>query len=218
MAQNLAERAFQAQRNLVLRMQRSSGTYNRVVGKTFRVDRNVFPPSGDTTLMAQLMRIRSGERVLEVGTGCGALAILAALHGGRVLAVDISPWAVACAKKNAATHMVESRVTVDRSDVFSRVKSTYDVVLANLPYTSVASASMVERCVWDPDHRANKRFWKQVEQHLEPGGRIYYTHGNFAERAAIEGYARRSGFGWRVIGRRTEGWRTYYLYQFERAP
>ncbi|MEE4544077.1 HemK2/MTQ2 family protein methyltransferase [Streptomyces sp. V4-01] len=95
----------------------------------------VYAPQHDTHLLLRAVsreRIGLGTRVLELGTGSGALAVHTARLGARVTAVDISRRAVLCARVNAAFH--GSRVTVRRRDLSSPGGAGYDLVVSNPPY------------------------------------------------------------------------------------
>jgi ribosomal protein L11 methyltransferase len=75
-------------------------------------------------------RVSRGDRVLDVGTGSGVLAIAAAKCGaGRVVAVDVDPDAVATARENARANGVSLRLAVGTA---ADVQGRFDVVLANL--------------------------------------------------------------------------------------
>lgn len=101
-------------------------------GRAFRVDPGVYEPAEDTFLLADNLDVRSGERVLELGTGCGLLAILAAEAGAWVIATDISSAALICAKKNAAAHGVEDRIDFRLSNLFESVRGRrFDLVVFN---------------------------------------------------------------------------------------
>ncbi len=76
-----------------------------------------------------------GCRVLDMGTGCGVGAISVALWADRVVAVDIDPTAVRCARMNVLLHKLEERIAVEEGDLFSSLKGqSFDVVLFNPPY------------------------------------------------------------------------------------
>jgi len=61
---------------------------------------NVYEPREDSFLIADNLKVKKGESVLEIGTGSGILAILAAKRGGKVTAIDLNEDAIECAKKN----------------------------------------------------------------------------------------------------------------------
>jgi release factor glutamine methyltransferase len=71
-----------------------------------------------------------------MGTGCGILGILAAKKASTVVAVDVNPHAVRCAKENAALNDVRSKMAFVQGDLFTplREEEKFDVVLFNAPY------------------------------------------------------------------------------------
>lgn len=106
-------------------------------GRNFMVNEHVLIPRPDTEeLIEQLKLLTPGkdQRLIDVGTGSGAIAITAKLElpDLQVEAVDISPQALTIAKQNAAT--LQSEVEFYKSDLLSSAKNTYDFILANLPY------------------------------------------------------------------------------------
>ncbi|MFF2862278.1 HemK2/MTQ2 family protein methyltransferase [Streptomyces rubiginosohelvolus] len=101
----------------------------------------VYAPQHDTHLLMRAVgrELRGpGRRVLELGTGSGALAVHAALLGARVTAVDISRRAVLCARLNATLH--RQRVTVRYGDLSSLDRGGYDLVISNPPYVPAPAA------------------------------------------------------------------------------
>ena len=77
--------------------------------------------------------IQGGERIIDVGTGSGILAIAAALLGaGHVLAVDIDRDAVRVAAENVRHNRVESIVSVQEGDLLKRVDETCDICIVNI--------------------------------------------------------------------------------------
>lgn len=82
------------------------------------------------------------ERVLDLGTGSGCLAVLAALAfaSAKIDASDISRDALAVAARNVADYGLQERITLVQSDLFGALgDSRYDLILANPPYVSAAA-------------------------------------------------------------------------------
>lgn len=93
---------------------------------------HVMPVGGATRTLAAMAAYGAGARVLDVGTGCGYHAILAALCGARVTATDVSARALAYARLNAAL----AGVTIDFrcGSLLDPVRERYDVVVSNPPF------------------------------------------------------------------------------------
>jgi release factor glutamine methyltransferase len=108
-------------------------------GYEFLVFEQVYKPSEDTFLLARNLSVTSGERVLDMGTGSGILAILAAQKARRVVAVDINPHALACTRRNAELNGVTSKVEVRLGDLFTPLKPSdkFELILFNPPYLPV---------------------------------------------------------------------------------
>ena len=84
-------------------------------------------------------RVRGGERVLDIGTGSGILAIAALKLGAAVAeGVDIDPVAVRTAGENAALNGVANELTVLVGDLSDKASGKYDIITANI----VANAIM----------------------------------------------------------------------------
>ncbi len=77
--------------------------------------------------------VAAGDRVIDVGTGSGILAMGAALLGAnRVLAIDIDPTAVKVARENVAHNHLENTIDVVEGNLLDRVHETCDVCVANI--------------------------------------------------------------------------------------
>jgi ribosomal protein L3 glutamine methyltransferase len=112
-----------------------------LAGQSFYVDERVIVPRSHIAelLREPLLARRAPGRVLDLCTGCGCLAILAAraFPAAQVDAADISPAALAVARKNVARHRLARRVHVRRSDLFAGVGAArYDLIVTNPPYVS----------------------------------------------------------------------------------
>lgn len=104
-------------------------------GVPFHVDRRVIIPRSHIAFLLHDLGIRP-RRILDLCTGSGCLAILAAraFPRARVDASDISAAALALAARNLARHKLQKRVRLVRSDVFSKIEGQYDLIVSNPPY------------------------------------------------------------------------------------
>jgi ribosomal protein L11 methyltransferase len=88
-----------------------------------------------TSLCLKLLEkyIRGGERVYDVGTGSGILAVAAAALGaGRVVAVDLDPVACRAAAENVARNRVEGIVRVVQGNLLDNINDGVDLVVSNI--------------------------------------------------------------------------------------
>ncbi|HEX3443455.1 MAG TPA: peptide chain release factor N(5)-glutamine methyltransferase [Chthoniobacterales bacterium] len=115
-------------------------------GRTFRTDQRALIPRPETEVLAgiglKVVRARSSRRnrLLDIGTGSGVLAITFALEcpNLEVVGSDISPLALNLARENAKRHGLADRIEWIESDLLASVAGPFDFVVANLPYISTA--------------------------------------------------------------------------------
>lgn len=107
------------------------------MGVTLRAEPGALIPRNDTETLCEqaLARMQGRERVLDLCTGTGALAIAIALQfpGAQVTAADISADALAVARKNIAD--TGARVTLRQGDLFAAAAGErFDIIVSNPPY------------------------------------------------------------------------------------
>lgn len=108
-------------------------------GRPFTVTPDVLDPRTDTeTLILAALDGPAPTRLLDLGTGSGAIAItlLAEWPGAQSVATDISTPALAVAQQNAQALGVADRVELILSDWFAAVTGRFDLILSNPPYIS----------------------------------------------------------------------------------
>lgn len=97
---------------------------------------------------------RPGLRIIDVGTGSGALAIVLARHlpQARIHAVDLSPEALAVAQQNAHRLGVAGAIRFQQSDLLTAASGPWDLVVANLPYVDPLELPALQASVrrWEP--------------------------------------------------------------------
>jgi release factor glutamine methyltransferase len=132
-----------------------------------------YAPRSDTALLAG--HLPRAERVLELCTGTGALALTAAARGAaRVVAIDRSRRAVAAARLNAALNGL--RLDVRRGDLFGALHpgERFDLIVANPPYLPAPDVARPDPR-WDAGHDGREvldRILAEAPAHLLPGGTL----------------------------------------------
>ncbi|MBP7201949.1 MAG: 50S ribosomal protein L3 N(5)-glutamine methyltransferase [Propionivibrio sp.] len=163
----------------------------------FYVDRRVIVPRSH---IAELLREQltpwiddpwAVQSTLDLCTGSGCLAILAALAfpESTVDAIDISPDALAVARRNVGDYGLESRVNLIESDAFAAVPGKrYDVIISNPPYVNAESmANLPEEYLREPVLALasgedgldfTRILLREAGDHLNPGGLLVVEIGN----------------------------------------
>lgn len=145
----------------------------------FDVYAEVYEPAEDSFLFAENLPQQETFFVLDMGTGCGILGVITAKKARYVLAVDINPHAVQCAKHNAYLNKVNAKMAFLQSDLFSAIAPTakFDLILFNAPYVPSDEA---ETTFWlgrswaggPTGRQVIDRFISQAPHHLERNGKI----------------------------------------------
>lgn len=157
----------------------------------FEVDPAVLVPRPDTeTLVLEaLNRLKplTAPAVLDIGTGSGCIAISLAHQkkDAHVTATDVSPDALAVAKRNAAKHGVAERMTFRQGDLFGALPAgaTFDMVVSNPPYIAQGEFASLAPDVRDHEPRIAldggpdglafyRRITAGVGPLLKPGGSL----------------------------------------------
>ena len=111
----------------------------------FYVDERVIVPRSfiaELLLGKRALAVRAPQAILDLCTGSGCLAILAALKfpEARVDAADLSQGALEVARRNVAAYRLEERVRLVRSDLFGALQDrAYDLIVSNPPYVTAAA-------------------------------------------------------------------------------
>lgn len=160
-------------------------------GRAFTVDERALIPRPETEeLVALILEENDGEalRVLDIGTGSGAIAISIALArpNWQVQASDVSEEALALAQENA--QQLEAVVDFKTSDVLDQIAGPYDLIVSNPPYISrddleevganvLASEPHLALFADRDGYAIYEKIARQAPRVLTPEGKIYLEIG-----------------------------------------
>ncbi len=186
------------------------------LGASIVVPPEVMPVTPMSRLLGEavLAEAGPGTHVLDMGTGSGVNAVLAARRGARVLAVDTNPRALEAARANVARNGVAALVEVRRSDVFSDVEGRFDLIVFDPPFRWFAPHDLIESAMADEGYRAMTAFFRQAKRHLASEGTMLIFFGTSGDLGYLRRLMADEGFEAEVVARdelTRDEWRVEYL-------
>lgn len=177
-------------------------------GLDFEVTKDVLIPRPETELLVEtalklLAEPADAPFICDVGTGSGCIAItlMKQLPQARAIAIDISPAALAVARRNAERHSVSERISFVLSDCFAALtlresRASFELIVSNPPYVEEGAMADLQREVRDFEPRNAlsagadgldiiRRLLLETPSFLKPGGYFLFEIG-FNQAAAVE--------------------------------
>ncbi|ASR36973.1 methylase [Prauserella marina] len=124
--------------------------------------------------------------VFDIGTGTGVLAAILAKRGAReVVATDINPRAVRCARENMRRLGFSDRGRVAEADLWPGSQQRADLIVCNPPWLPGHPTSPLELGIYDPASDVLNRFLSELPQHLTPRGEGWLILSDLAEHLGL---------------------------------
>ena len=178
----------------------------------FRLRDAVQPPKAGSLLFCRHLAFRAGERVLEIGTGAGLAAVLAARAGCRVVATDIVPEAVACARENALLNGVADRIDPRLGDGYAPVPGErFDLICSSPPQMPTPPGRERRDAAAAADNggfdgwEILDRIIEGAPAHLAAGGRLVFTLFGFLGLKTAQAKLEAAGLVPTVVAREVHG-------------
>jgi release factor glutamine methyltransferase len=179
-----------------------SGVAMDYLDHTLVIPPGVFPPSDVMLGERVLAEVRETDRVLDMGTGSGVHAILAASASHDVVAVDINPTALDAARFNAILNGVQDKIQVFESDLFQHVEGQFDLIIFDPPFRWFAPRDLLEAAMTDENYAAMTGFFGAAKDYLNDGARMIINFGTSGDIAYLESLMEGQGFDREVVDER----------------
>lgn len=144
------------------------------------------------------------DLAFDIGTGTGVLAALLARRGvAHVIATDLDPRALACARDNLDRLGLAHQVGLLAADLFPEGRA--DLVVCNPPWLPGRPTTSLDAAIYDPDSRMLRGFLDGLAEHLTPRGEGWLVLSDLAEHLGLR--SRETLLGWiaaaglKVLGR-----------------
>ena len=175
-------------------------------GLELELTRDVLIPRPETEGLVELALdyLSRGMKVLEIGTGSGAIAVALAKfsQAGWIWATEISPQALQVARRNARLHSCE--IIFREADLYPGNEAGFELIVSNPPYVAAQEyAALPDRIrLYEPGQAllaeegglaCFRRILAAAPNHLKLGGVICFEHGD-GQREAILSLAQNAGF------------------------
>lgn len=164
---------------------------------------SVYEPAEDSFLLAEQISKENlqGKKVLDLCTGSGIQAVVAALQGAEVIAVDINSKACENVVLNAEKLGVEEKIEVVECDLFENINGKFDLISFNPPYLPADEVRDI-RIEAEEDGRATiNRFLDEVSGYLTEDGKALMVQSSLNNLNKTLKNAEKNGLKAVVIGR-----------------
>ena len=171
----------------------------------------VYEASEDTFQILESIKINEDNTVLEVGTGCGLIALECARQGAKVICTDINPYAIELVKRNYLRNqpLLKGTVEIRCGDLFSVIKSNerFDIAIFNPPYLPTIPEERIGGSGWFDiatdggvdGLSLTKRYIEEVDRYLSKKGRAYFVFSSLSNRKKLDEYIFNTGLKSEVI-------------------
>ena len=178
---------------------------------TIKLHPEVYEPAEDTFLLIDAVNIKKNETVLEIGTGCGIVALEYARIGANVICTDINPYAVKLAEENFSINksIIKGSFEVRKGDLFKPLKENepFDVIIFNPPYLPTKRNELIGGSGWFDiatnggldGLKVTKKYIDDISNFLKEEGSAYFVFSSLSDRKKLENYIFKKNFNFKIV-------------------
>lgn len=171
----------------------------------------IYEPSEDTFQIIESLRLDKDEKVLEIGSGSGIIALECARRGCDVVCTDVNPYAVVFSESNYNSNkkLLSGSVDVRYGDLFSAVKENerFDVIIFNPPYLPTRKDERIGGSGWfDIAVDGGRcglfhtfRFLENIGDYVKSDGRVYFVFSSYSDREKLDNFLKNKDFENKVV-------------------
>ena len=173
----------------------SAPFYNNI----FFVNKSVLIPRPETETFIRVLKGKNFNEALDIGTGCGNLAITLKKEKivKKIDAIDVSEEALVVAKKNSQKLNVDNIIFQKKNILNDKINKKYDLIVSNPPYISKKDYNVLPKHIKkfepplaltdnDDGYIFYKFFFKNLYKNLKPRGKIMLEIGHETTKPIIE--------------------------------
>ncbi len=171
----------------------------------------VYDPAEDSFLLLESLQLNPQDSVLEIGTGCGLIALSCARKGCRVFCTDINPFAVQVTRRNISRNqrLLQGAIEIRQGDLFSAFENSerFNVIVFNPPYLPTQKQERTGGwfdIATDGGRnglKVTKRFLEGLSCRLLPKGSAYFIFSSLSNRHTLEQYLKKQELNASIISR-----------------
>ena len=178
---------------------------------TFEIHPEVYDPAEDSFQLLEAIQVKKGDTVLEIGTGCGVVALACAQIGANIVCSDINPYAVELTKRNYELNKshIKGNVDIREGDLFSVLEpeEQFDCIVFNPPYLPTKAEDRIGGTDWfdvatdggTSGLKITKRFIEEARKYLHKNGHIYLVFSSLSDRNAFNNIISKAGFQAEIV-------------------
>lgn len=161
---------------------RKKGVYVPALGSTIHPHYGIFSPvRGEYLDLINKASLPPNIKIaFDIGTGTGVIAALLAKRGiPKIIATDLDPRALVCARENIKRLGFENQIQIQEADLFP--EGMADLIVCNPPWIPARPTSRLERAIYDNGSMMLKGFLREIKKHLAANGEAWLILSDLAE-------------------------------------